>query len=88
MPNEVLQRPGPQHGRGVGLPRVLARWFEPDQVRNADRFYTVVFVLAVVVVGAAANVVADGGAERPALPRGRAAAGSSWPAAGCSSCTR
>jgi hypothetical protein len=56
MPNEVLQRPGPQHGGGVGLPRVLARWFEPDQVRNADRFYTVLFVVAVVVVGTAANV--------------------------------
>ena len=56
MPNEVLHRPGPQHGGGVGLPRVLSRWFEPDQVRNADRFYTVVFVLAVVVVGTAANV--------------------------------
>jgi len=53
MPNEALQRSGTQNGSG--LPRAFTRWL-PSRVRNADRVYTVMFVVAVVVVGAAANV--------------------------------
>jgi len=54
MPNEVLQRPGTQSG--IALPRVLARRLGPGSDRNADRYYTVVFVVAVVMVGTAVNL--------------------------------
>ena len=57
MPNEVLQRPGSQSG--VGLPRVLVRWLGPGSERNADRYYMVVFLLVVVVVGTAINLWPD-----------------------------
>ncbi|HYN68208.1 MAG TPA: PP2C family protein-serine/threonine phosphatase [Ornithinibacter sp.] len=56
MPNEALQRPGPQNGGGAALPRVLTRWLGPSNARNADRIYTVTFVVAVVLVGTAANL--------------------------------
>ena len=60
MPNEALQRPASQNGHGAGLaarahPLVRAR---PAR-RNADRFYTVLFVVAVLVVGAGRLPVAD-----------------------------
>jgi hypothetical protein len=54
MPNEVLQRSGAQNGHGPGLPRALTRWFGPDRAQRADRFYSVVFVVAVLVAGTAA----------------------------------
>ncbi len=54
MPNEVLQRPG--SSSAIGLPRVLARWLGPGSERNADRYYTVVFIVAVTVVGVASNL--------------------------------
>ena len=54
MPNEVLQRPGSPNG--AGMPRAVTRWLGPGASRNADRYYTVVFVIAVVVVGTACNV--------------------------------
>ncbi len=54
MPNEQLQRTESQSG--PGLPRVLTRWFGPGSGRNTDRFYTVLFVIAVVLVGTGANL--------------------------------
>jgi hypothetical protein len=54
MPNESLPRHGSQ--TGAGLPRVLTRWLTPNTVRNPDRVYTVALIVAVVLVGTAANV--------------------------------
>src|SRR4029079_9971109 len=54
MPNESLPRHGSPHG--AGLPRVLTRWLGPNTVRNPDRVYTVILVVAVVLVGTAANL--------------------------------
>jgi len=54
MPNEVLDRSGAQNGHGPGLARSLTRWFGPDRAPRADRFYSVVFVVAVLVAGTAA----------------------------------
>ena len=54
MPNEHL--PSPESPSGTGLPRVLTRWFGPGSGRNTDRFYTVLFVIAVVLVGAGVNL--------------------------------
>ena len=56
MPNEALQRPDPRTGSGAGFPRALARWFAPGKLRNEDRVYTVVFVVAVCVIGASINL--------------------------------
>ncbi len=58
MPNEVLQRPG--SARGAGLPRVLGRWLGPGSERHGDRYYTVVFLVVVVVLGTAVNLWPDG----------------------------
>jgi hypothetical protein len=38
---------------------VLTRWFGPGSGRNTDRFYTVLFVIAVVVVGVGVNLWPD-----------------------------
>lgn len=56
MPNEALQRPASPPRSGAGLPRVLTRWLGLGSVRHADRVYTGLFVVAVVVVGIAANL--------------------------------
>ena len=57
VPNEELHSPESQSG--TGLPRVLTRWFGPGSGRNTDRFYTVLFVIAVVVVGVGVNLWPD-----------------------------
>ena len=57
MPNEHL--PSPESPSGTGRPRVLTRWFGPGSGRNTDRFYTVLFVIAVVVVGVGVNLWPD-----------------------------
>ncbi len=54
MPNEVLQRPASQ--TGIGLPRALVRLLGPRRSRNADRYYTVLFIVLVVVLGTATNM--------------------------------
>ena len=54
MPNEVLQRPGSQ--TGLGLPRALVRLLGPGRSRNADRYYTALFIVVVLVVGCATIV--------------------------------
>ena len=56
MPNEHL--PSPESPSGTGRPRVLTRWFGPGSGRT-DRFYTVLFVIAVVVVGVGVNLWPD-----------------------------
>jgi Stage II sporulation protein E (SpoIIE) len=55
MPNEVLHRSDAPRS-GPGLPRVMVRWLGPGSARHQDRIYTGLFVVAVVVVGTAANV--------------------------------
>ena len=56
MPNDALQRPDPETRAGAAFPRVLTRWFGIGSVRNADRVFTVLFVVAVVLLGTAANL--------------------------------
>lgn len=56
MPSEEPGRSGSQNGSGAVLPRVLNRWLGASNVRNADRVYTVTFVIAAVLVGTAANL--------------------------------
>ena len=51
MPNDVLQRPGSQSG--IGRPRALVRLLGPGRSRNADRYYSVLFIVLVVVLGTA-----------------------------------
>ena len=53
MPNDVLQRPGSQSG--IGLPRALVRLLGPGRSRNADRYYSVLFIVLVVVLGTATS---------------------------------
>ena len=56
MPNEVLEHPGSQSGFGAGPTRLLTRWLGPGRSRNADRYYTVLFIVLVAVAGSAANL--------------------------------
>jgi hypothetical protein len=56
MPNDTIPRHASYEQGGAGLSRVLTRRLGPNAVRNPDRFYTVVFVVAVVLVGTACNV--------------------------------
>ena len=56
LPNDTIPRHASYEQGGVGLPRALTRWLGPNNVRNPDRVYTAIFVVAVVLVGTAANL--------------------------------